>query len=90
MLKVGRIVKLWTIIAASDPAMSTVHISHAACLSDETGKYYRESPQRLYAIDDAPVAAGRTDRLDRHDAPRASRPQVFRVYSCAYLEVYRP
>jgi len=35
VLKIGRIVKLWTSIAASDPAVTIAYISHnTACLMD--------------------------------------------------------
>ncbi len=66
--------------------MTTAYISHAACLRHETGEHHPESPQRLYAIEDALIAAGLMDLLDRHDAPRASRQQLCRVHSPAYLE----
>jgi hypothetical protein len=59
VLKVGRIVKLWRIIAASDPTVTTAYISHAACLRQQTGKHHPESPQRLYAIE----VIGRDHRL---------------------------
>lgn len=66
--------------------MTTAYISHAACLRHDTGKHHPESPQRLYAIEDALIASGLMDLLDRHDAPRASRQQLCRVHSPAYLE----
>lgn len=66
--------------------MTTAYISHAACLHHETGEHHPESPQRLYAIEDALIAAGLMDLLDRYDAPRASRQQLCRVHSPAYLE----
>ena len=66
--------------------MTTAYISHAACLQHETGEHYPESPQRLYAIEDALFAAGLMDLLDRRDAPRASREQLCRIHSPAFLE----
>lgn len=66
--------------------MTTAYISHAACLRHETGSHHPESPQRLYAIEDRLIAAGLMDLLERYDAPRASRRQLCRVHSSAYLE----
>ena len=44
--------------------MTTAYISHAACLLHETGTHHPESPQRLYAIEDALIASGLMDLLD--------------------------
>ena len=82
----NRLVKLRTIIAANEPAVTTAYISHAACLRHETGEHHPESPQRLYAIEDALFAAGLMDLLRRHDAQRASRQQLCRVHTPAYLD----
>jgi acetoin utilization deacetylase AcuC-like enzyme len=66
--------------------VTTAYISHAACLQHETGGHHPESPQRLYAIEDRLIAAGLMELLKRYDAPRASRRQLCRVHSSAYLE----
>jgi acetoin utilization deacetylase AcuC-like enzyme len=66
--------------------VTTAYISHAACHHHETGNHHPECPQRLYAIEDALIAAGLMDLLDRHEAPQASRQQLCRVHSPAYLE----
>jgi acetoin utilization deacetylase AcuC-like enzyme len=84
--KTDQLVKLGTIIAAVEPAVTTAYISHAACLHHDTGKHHPESPQRLYAIEDRLIAAGLMDLLERHEAPRARPEQLSRVHAPAYLE----
>jgi len=51
VLKVGRIVKLWRIIAACDPTVTTAYISHTACPRQQTVKNGTGSPQRQHAIE---------------------------------------
>ena len=66
--------------------MTTVYISHPACLEHETGSDHPESRQRLYAIEDALISAGLMNLLRRIDAPRVTREQLCRVHSPAYVD----
>lgn len=65
--------------------MTTAYISHPACLRHETGSDHPESPQRLYAIEDALISAGLMNLIKRHDAPHATREQLCRVHAPEYL-----
>ena len=53
VLKVGRIVKLWTIIAACDPAVTIAYISHTACLMELLDRHNAPpaSRQQLCRVD---------------------------------------
>ena len=86
MPKLRRIARLWIIISANEYTVTTAYISHAACLRHETGEHHPESPQRLYAVEDALFSSGLMDLLARYDAPQASRQQLGRVHSSTYLE----
>lgn len=68
------------------PDVTTAYISHPACLRHETGSDHPESQQRLYAIEDALIAAGLMNLLRRHEAPPASRAQLCRVHAPEYLD----
>ncbi len=67
--------------------MTTAYISHPACVQHETGSDHPESPQRLYAIEDALIEAGLMNLLKRLDAPRATREQLCRVHTPEYLDL---
>jgi acetoin utilization deacetylase AcuC-like enzyme len=68
------------------PNVTTAYISHPACLGHQTGSDHPESPQRLYAIEDALISTGLMSLLKRTDAPRATREQLCRVHSPGYLD----
>lgn len=68
------------------PNVTTAYISHPACLQHETGSDHPESPQRLYAIEDALISDGLMNLLKRLDAPRATREQLCRVHSPDYID----
>jgi acetoin utilization deacetylase AcuC-like enzyme len=65
--------------------MTTGLYTHAACLGHDTGPGHPERVQRLAAIlrllDDPIYAA-----LDRREAPEASREQLARVHTTAYID----
>jgi acetoin utilization deacetylase AcuC-like enzyme len=67
--------------------VTTAYISHPACVQHETGSDHPESPQRLYAIEDALIEAGLMNLLRRVDAPRATHEQLCRVHAPAYLNM---
>ncbi len=65
--------------------MATAYITHPECLRHETGDYHPEAPSRLHAIEDQLVASGLMDLLRYYQAPAASREQLLRVHTEAYL-----
>lgn len=66
--------------------MTITYIGHPACLRHDTGPLHPESAARLWAIEDA-LRSSRLDlALRRVDAPTATRAQVLRVHSAAYLD----
>lgn len=65
--------------------MSTLLVTHPACLQHEPGAHHPESPQRLRAILaalDGEIFAG----LKREEAPTATREQLTRVHPGDYVE----
>jgi acetoin utilization deacetylase AcuC-like enzyme len=66
--------------------MQTAYISHPACLLHEMGRDHPECPARIKAIEDQLIASGVYPFLQHHDAPRATREQLERVHSAAYIE----
>jgi acetoin utilization deacetylase AcuC-like enzyme len=66
--------------------MQTAYISHPLCLKHDMGAHHPESPARIHAIEDQLIASGLLDYLQRHDAPEASREQLLRVHTDAYID----
>ncbi len=66
--------------------MSIGFISHPACALHDMGGGHPESPARLAAIQDRLVASGLDLVLRHHDAPRATREQLTRVHTEAYVD----
>lgn len=66
--------------------MSTAYITHPDCLRHDMGAYHPECPERLQAIHDSLVGGGLYARLQHHQAPPATREQLARVHSPAYIE----
>jgi acetoin utilization deacetylase AcuC-like enzyme len=65
--------------------MSTLFISHPACLEHETGEYHPERPDRLRAV----MAALEDESfalLERAQAPAATAEQLLRVHPRSYVE----
>jgi acetoin utilization deacetylase AcuC-like enzyme len=60
-------------------AMTTLLLTHQACLEHDPGSYHPESPERLRAVLDA-LAAPEFARLQRREAPRAELDEVARVH----------
>jgi len=60
--------------------MQTVLLTHPDCVRHEMGAGHPESPQRLKAILAAIEAAGLAGRLDKREAPEATREQIERVH----------
>lgn len=65
--------------------MHTAFISHPDCLLHDMGPYHPESPARLKAMEDALIACGLMDKLERHAAPLATREQLERVHAPDYI-----
>ncbi len=66
--------------------MQTAYISHPACLLHDMGRGHPECPARIKAIEDQLIASGIFPFLQHHDAPRATREQLARVHSEAYID----
>ncbi len=68
--------------------MTTLFITHPACLLHDTGYGHPERADRLRAIDDA-LAAPAFKALKREQAPRAELAAIERVHPEAYVEMIR-
>ncbi len=66
--------------------MSTAFITHPSFMLHEMGPYHPECPARLTAINDRMLAAGVDSRLVHYTAPAATREQIARVHSAAYID----
>ena len=66
--------------------MATAYISHRDCLGHVAGPGHPEIPERLRAIQDRLVAAGLMDLLQHVEAPAATRDQLCRVHTEAYVD----
>jgi acetoin utilization deacetylase AcuC-like enzyme len=65
--------------------MTTLLVTHAACLAHDMGYGHPERPDRLRAIEQA-LEEERFAHLARAEAPRAEREAVLRVHPEPYLE----
>ena len=61
-------------------------ISHPDCLLHEIGSYHPECPARLNAIHDQLISSGLDLVLQHHEAPQATREQLYRVHDSEYVE----
>ena len=61
-------------------------ISHPDCALHEMGAHHPESPARLSAIEDQLLASGLDIILQHHEAPLATREQLYRVHDVDYVE----
>ena len=66
--------------------MSTVLLTHADCVLHEMGAGHPESPQRLKSVLAALEASGLAARLDKREAPAASREQLERVHAREHID----
>lgn len=66
--------------------MSLAYISHPSCSLHEMGAGHPERPARLDAIHDQLIATGLSAHLLYRDAVPATREQLVRVHSPAYIE----
>lgn len=68
--------------------MTTLLLTHPACLLHDTGYGHPERADRLRAIDDA-LAATAFKTLKREEAPRADLAAIERLHPKAYVEMIR-
>lgn len=61
-------------------------ISHPDCVLHEMGARHPENPARLRAIQDQLSASGLDSVLQHHDAPLATRNQLYRVHDPVYVD----
>lgn len=62
------------------------YISHPDCLLHDAGPLHPDTPERLTAISDQLVMTGLDFVLSHYDAPKATRPQLERVHTPAYID----
>lgn len=65
--------------------MTIAYVTHPDCLLHDLGAGHPECPARLRAIDDQLIASGLIACLQNVEAPRASRLELERVHSAAYI-----
>lgn len=66
--------------------MQTAYLTHPVCLKHEMEAGHPESPARMQAIADQLIASGLMLHLAQFDAPCATREQLLRVHSEAYID----
>jgi acetoin utilization deacetylase AcuC-like enzyme len=66
--------------------MPTAILSHPACLRHNMGPLHPECPERLTAIHDQLTVAA-LENLREYEAPLATREQLLRVHTAAYLDL---
>ena len=66
--------------------MTTAFITHADCLKHEMGAHHPECPARLQAVYDAFERSGLFPRLQRVEAPLASREQLCETHAAHYVD----
>jgi len=66
--------------------METAFITHRDCGLHNMGRHHPECPGRLRAITDQLIASGLIGCLAEYEAPLATREQLTRVHSPAYVE----
>lgn len=66
--------------------MTTAFLTHADCIQHEMTYGHPESPQRLWAINDALIQARVMDLLKPYQAPKASVEQLLRVHTRGHVD----
>jgi acetoin utilization deacetylase AcuC-like enzyme len=62
------------------------YITHPACALHEMGPDHPECPERLASISDHVIAIGLDGLIARHEATPATREQLARVHTSAYVD----
>lgn len=66
--------------------MPTAYITHPSSLLHDMGPYHPECPDRLHAISDRLISSGLDAYLHHYTALPATREQISRVHSPAYID----
>ena len=66
--------------------MPVAFITHPSFLLHEMGPYHPECPERLMSVGDRMIAAGIDPYLRHYTAPAATREQIARVHSDAFID----
>lgn len=70
--------------------MQTAYITHPDFIKHDMGPDHPESPARIHAIEDQLIASGLFNYLEHYQAPAASKEQLARVHTHAYIDwVYK-
>lgn len=72
--------------AAQTKPLQAAYISHAHCLKHNMGAQHPEQPARLLAIESVLENAGLLKQMQQFDAPKASKMQLARVHTQAYID----
>lgn len=66
--------------------MQTIYLTHPLCLKHEMAADHPECPARISAIEDQLIASGLLQFLSHQLAPQATREQLLRVHTGAYVD----
>ena len=66
--------------------MNTAYLTHPLCLKHDMGEDHPECPSRIQAIEDQLIASGLLHFLDHQEPIKATREQLLRVHTEAYIE----
>lgn len=70
--------------------MQTAYITHPDFIKHDMGPDHPESPARIHTIEDQLIASGLFNYLEHYQAPAASKEQLARVHTHAYIDwVYK-
>ncbi len=67
--------------------MKAALLTHPDCERHEMGAHHPECPERLHAVMEAIAASGLDDRLERVEAPEATREQLERVHHAELVDL---
>lgn len=66
--------------------LSSAYITHPSCLKHDMGEHHPERPERMHAIENQLKSSGLLAMLTHYEASKASKPQLTRVHTEAYIE----
>src|SRR5262249_38324813 len=72
-------------LVSCEVLMTTLLLTHSACLDHDPGRYHPESPARLRAVLEA-LADPEFGHLERREAPKAALQDLLRVPSRPHVE----
>lgn len=73
------------IVKVKQATLSSAYITHPSCLKHDMGEYHPERPERMHAIENQLKSSGLLAMLTHYKASKASKPQLARVHTEAYI-----